>query len=174
MAHHNFSMYRLLRVSMSRYRRTNEKNQCRRLSLVSTIIRHRRRYLRREQKSSRPRSGCTDPGESVGIQKVVLCPGGSCFTMQHNPLPPPRSVAGRRRCRRTGCTAGRRCSTRIADHAPSHLMSFKSGHCPSRSTIPRQLTRVPAPHGSERTARHGVCYDSEARAAVTSESLARL
>ena len=32
MAHRNFSMCRLLSVSMSRYHRTNEKNHCRRLS----------------------------------------------------------------------------------------------------------------------------------------------
>ena len=38
MAHRNFSMCRLLSVSMSRYRRTNEKNHCRKLSRVSTII----------------------------------------------------------------------------------------------------------------------------------------
>ena len=38
MAHRNFSVCRLLSVSMSRYRRTNEKNHCRRLSRVSTII----------------------------------------------------------------------------------------------------------------------------------------
>ena len=38
MAHRDFSMCRLLSVSMSRYRRTNEKNHCRRLSRVSTII----------------------------------------------------------------------------------------------------------------------------------------
>ena len=34
MAHHNFSMLHLLSVSMSQYRRNNEKNHCRRLSLV--------------------------------------------------------------------------------------------------------------------------------------------
>ena len=38
MTHCNFSMCRLLSVSMSQYRRTDEKNHCRRLSWVSTII----------------------------------------------------------------------------------------------------------------------------------------
>ena len=38
MANRNLSVCRLLSVSMSRYRRTSEKNHCRRLSRVSTII----------------------------------------------------------------------------------------------------------------------------------------
>ncbi len=38
MAHHNFSMLRLLSVPMSLYCRNNEKNYRRRLSRVSTII----------------------------------------------------------------------------------------------------------------------------------------
>ena len=68
MTHCNFLMCSLLSVSMSRYRRTDEKNHCRRLSRVSTIIATTsRRCPRREQTSSRPRSGCTDPG-------VVPCP----------------------------------------------------------------------------------------------------
>ena len=38
MTHHNFTMCRLLSGSRSRYRRTNEKNHCSRLSRVSAII----------------------------------------------------------------------------------------------------------------------------------------
>ncbi len=38
MAHHNFSMLRLLSVSISLYHRINEKNNQRRLSRVSTIL----------------------------------------------------------------------------------------------------------------------------------------
>ena len=66
-------MCRLLSVSMSRYRRINEKNHCRRLSRVSKIIATSLTTLSIEDENRNPH--VRDPGaQTLGIKEVVPCP----------------------------------------------------------------------------------------------------
>jgi hypothetical protein len=65
MAHRNFSMCLLLRVSMSQYRRTTEKNNCCWLSSVSTIIATSATMLSKTRTEIFfPISGCADPWDT--------------------------------------------------------------------------------------------------------------